>query len=203
VNISIPVGYIPLRYSEREVPLHLPVPWLYRLRLKWIYPIFSIFGQTSPLPVQNLPRYELVAWPTFIVRFRLCSGKEKMQETFIAVDAWSKTTARFERMRDVHENPEINYHLIVEPNISLDEVKQIAEYNLMQQLLRQRGMKITPDEVTSDVYQLVYTPIWACYFPRTFYSLDVRLLDGYSGEKLGPQIRSAFLNALIYQKFGS
>jgi len=201
VDEPVPVGYLPLRYSEQEVRVRLHVPWLYRINVnisKFLYSIFR--SQPQSLQLKDLPKYELVAWPLYIVRFFLQGGTNKTQEIFIAVDAWSKVIARFERMKEVKENISINYQLVLEPILPLDEVKSIAKYGLMQQLLRQRGIHPTPETVIPEVIRLVYSPIWVCYFARTLHSLDIRLLDGYSGEKIGPQTRSAFLNALIYNQ---
>jgi len=201
VDEPVPVGYLPLRYSEQEVRLRLHAPWLYRINVNIAKLIPSIFRRhKQPLQLKDLPKYELVAWPLYIVKFFLQGGINKTQEIFIAVDAWSKVIARFERMKEVKENISINYQLVLEPTLPLDEVKSIAKYGLVQQLLRQRGAHPTPETVIPEVIQLVYSPIWACYFARTLHSLDVRLLDGYSGEKIGPQTRSAFLNALIYNQ---
>jgi len=198
VSNTVPSGYIPLRYTQKEVPLRLSVPRFYRYRIKISKLFLSLTGRTTTLPIQDLPKYELVAWPLYIVRFFLQSGAEKTQEIFIAVDAWTKTIARFERMKEIQQTPTADFQLWIKPSIPLDEVKSIARYGLMQQLLRQRRLQPAPETVIPEIALLVYTPIWACYFARTLHSLDVRLLDGYSGEKIGSQTRSAFLNALIH-----
>ncbi len=200
MNNAIPVRYIPLRYSKNDTKLRLKVPYFYRYRIpfsKWFY---SLLGRTSTLPLSNLPKYELIAWPLYIVRFFLQSGKDKTQEIFIAVDAWAKTIARFERMQEIQEKPCSDFDLIIYPHISLDEVKSISRYGLIQQLLRQRRLQPAPETVIPEIILLIYTPLWVCYFARTMQSLDVRLLDAYSGEKMGAQIRSAFLNALIHNQ---
>lgn len=197
---TVPEGYIPLRYNTEEARLRLSIPWFYRYRVQISQLFLSSSGKKSLLPLKDLPKYELIAWPLYIVRFLLQSGTEKTQEIFIAVDAWAKTIARFERMREVSEKPSADFQLIIRPSISLDEVKSIAQYGLMQQLLRQRRLQPAPETVLPEVVLMVYTPVWACYFARTLYSLDVRLLDAYSGEKIGAQTRSAFLNALIYHQ---
>ncbi|MGC8737275.1 MAG: hypothetical protein ACP5UA_01365 [Candidatus Hydrogenedens sp.] len=198
MNNTVPSGYIPLRYTQKEVPLRLPVPRFYRYRTQISKLFLSFSGKVVPLPIQELPKYELVAWPLYIVRFFLQSGTEKTQEIFIAVDAWTRTIARFERIKEIQDTPTADFQLWIKPSISLDEVKSIARYGLMHQLLRQRRLQPAPETVIPEIIFLVYTPIWACYFARTLHSLDVRLLDGYSGEKIGSQTRSAFLNALIH-----
>jgi len=200
VSTSIPSGYIPLRYNKKEAQSKLPVPIFYRYHFRISHFLFSSLGKTTTLPIKNLPKYELVAWPLYIVRFLLQSGAEKTQEIFIAVDAWTKTMARFERMKEVQKNSTVDYHLWIQPAIPLEEVKSIAQYGLMQQLLRQRKLIPAPKTVIPEIILLVYTPIWVCYFARTLHSLDVRLLDGYSGEKVGAQTRSAFLNALVHNQ---
>lgn len=198
MNNTVPSGYIPLRYTQKEVALRLRVPRFYRYRIQISRLFLPLTGRVTTLPIQDLPKYELVAWPMYIVRFFLQSGTEKTQEIFIAVDAWTKTIARFERMKEIQQTPTADYQLWINPSIALDEVKSIARYGLMQQLLRQRRLQPAPETVIPEIILLVYTPIWACYFARTLRSLDVRLLDGYSGEKIGSQTRSAFLNALIH-----
>lgn len=201
VDEPVPAGYLPLRYNEPEVRLRLHAPWLYRVNVNTGKLISSILKRhKQSLKLKDLPKYELVAWPLYVVRFFLQGGTNKTQEIFIAVDAWSKVIARFERMMEVKETISTNFQLILEPTLPLDEVKSIAKYGLMQQLLRQRGLHPTPETVIPEVVRLVYSPIWVCYFARTLHSLDIRLLDGYSGEKIGPQTRSAFLNALIYKQ---
>ncbi len=198
MSSTIALGYIPLHYTLNDAKLRLKVPRfsLYRFQISKLLYIF--LGKRSALPLKDLPKYELVAWPLYIVRFFLQSGTDKTQEIFIAIDAWARTIARFERMKEVKEVPPASFDLIISPNIPLEEVKSIAQYGLMQQLLRQRRLQPAPETVIPEIALLIYTPVWACYFARTMFSLDVRLLDAYSGEKIGAQTRSAFLNALIH-----
>lgn len=201
MDSPIKTAYLPNRFSLAEVQVRLPVPVWYRWRdriSRWVYTPLGKKGISEAYP--HLPHYELVAWPLYIVAFQISESESKTQKLYLSIDAWAQTASKFERVNDIQSEPIHSFSLIIKPQVKCEEIEQLAKLWFTQQILRQRKMLYPSVQTDTQILYLLYTPVWACYFARTYSALDVRLMDGYSGEKLGPQFRSAFLNALVQQK---
>ncbi len=190
--------HLPLRLSLGEARLKLVPPFLYRVKAHILKKIHLTINQSSYYTVQNLPKYELAGWPLFVVSHTVSNIDGSSSRAYISVDPWSKVTNIFERMHDTLETPASRYNITfnIPEDIETDEILITAKNRLIFQIMRMRKFKISSLEIESKLESIVYLPVWVCYYARTSRSLDVCLLDGYSGEKLGAQFRSAFLNAL-------
>ncbi len=190
--------YLPLRIGPEEIKRRLFPPIFTRLKANILKKVHYILAIKSYYTAENIPKYEIVSWPLFVVHHTILATDEHFSNVFICVEPWSRTASIFERMSDALENNYLEYDIIFSPprNIEEEEILNIARNRLIFQIMRLRKFSIASLKIESKIEAIVYQPIWVCYYARTGKSLDVRLLDGYSGEKLGAQFRSAFLNAI-------
>lgn len=190
--------YLPLRVSPGEIRGRLFPPIFIRFKARILKRVHHILAIKSYYTAENIPKYEIAGWPLFVVRHTILATDGHFSNVFISVEPWSRITSLFERMSDALENNHLEYDIIFSPprNIEEEEILNIARTRLIFQIMRFRKFSIASLKIESKIEAIVYQPIWVCYYARTGKSLDVCLLDGYSGEKLGGQFRSAFLNAI-------
>ncbi|MCX8065210.1 MAG: hypothetical protein N3G21_08570 [Candidatus Hydrogenedentes bacterium] len=196
------VLYLPLRVSLEEARKNLTPPAFYKVK-KYIFErLHSFRGVGNYYTSNKIPKYEIVGWPIFAVSHFVSSGESNSAHLFISVDPWSTTTSLFERMKDTEESNSVNYDILIRipEDVNEETIVETSKNKFFLLMMRQRKLRMASLSIQSRIHSIVYTPIWVCYYARTANALDVRLLDGYSGEKLGAQFRSAFLNALTNLK---
>lgn len=195
------VLHLPLRVSPDEVRIKLTPPLFYKVKHHTLKKIHHYRGIESYYTLKNLPKYEVVGWPIFVVSHKISSGENTCTELLIALDPRSNVTTIFERMKDTRESTTIKYDIEfqIPENFEEDAIVNATKNRLFLLMMRQRRFSMPSLSIQSAICSIVYIPLWVCYYARTSNSIDVKLLDGYSGEKLGAQFRSAFLNALASQ----
>lgn len=157
----------------------------------------NLFGLLRPWPVKRSPNglpssIELVWMPVYAFRMQLSRG-ERRTDTWVSVDASFGGFALFDRLSVLEEHaPEGE---VFEPVITKEAAERIARSELVRYILRRRGAKPNIDGVAE--HRLYYTPVWVYYFWRFGKKIDLAVLDGYTGEKMGGKMRIAVLEAFI------
>ncbi len=115
---------------------------------------------------------------------------------WVSVDASFGGFALFERLDVLEERaPEGE---TFDPVLDVSEAEQHARDGLIRYCLRKRGPK--PSAVRIEEHCTYHTPIWVYYFRRFGQKIDLAVLDGYTGEKMGGRMRIAVLNAFIERR---
>jgi hypothetical protein len=133
--------------------------------------------------------------PVYIYRMRLSRGG-KCSDTWVSVDGSFGGFALFDRLGALEEcTPEGS---VFEPVIEEAAAERTARGELVRYVLRRRGAKPNIDGVAER--RLYYTPVWVYYFRRFGKKIDLAVLDGYTGDKMGARMRIAVLDAFIRRR---
>ena len=166
-------------------------------RIFWRPRATNLYGILRARPVKRSPRglpasLELVWMPVHIFRMQLSKG-EKRSDTWVSVDGSFGGFALFDRLGVLEERAPDG--AVFEPVIEEEAAERIARFETVRYLLRRRGAKPNIDGVAE--HRLYYTPVWVYYFRRFGKKIDLAVLDGYTGEKMGGRMRIAVLEAFI------
>jgi len=157
----------------------------------------NLFGLLRSRPVKCAPdgqadSVELVWMPAYAVKIGLSRGAQR-SSTWVSVDASFGGFALFEREGVLEEGePAEERFPAVMP---AEKIEHIARQGLLKYVLRRRGAKAVIEE-TQDTF-LYYQPVWVYYYYRWGKKIDLAVLDGYTGNIMGTQMRIAIVNALI------
>ncbi|MCC6486858.1 MAG: hypothetical protein IT364_05100 [Candidatus Hydrogenedentes bacterium] len=160
----------------------------------------NLFGLLRSRPVKRAPNgkpasLELVWMPVYVFRMQLSRG-EKRSDTWVSVDASFGGFALFDRLGVLEERvPEGE---VFDPVITEEAAERIARSELVRYILRRRGAKPNIDGVAE--HRLYHTPVWVYYFRRFGTKIDLAVLDGYTGEKMGSRMRIAILEGFIRRR---
>ncbi len=182
--------HLPPRYSAEDAA---QVFW--RPRAK------NLFGLLRPRPVKmdedgRLPgSLELIWMPVYAFRMRLVRG-DKTGTLWVSVDASFGGFALFERM-DALEEGEFDGESF-EPVLTVPEAERFGRDGVVRYFLRKRGGP-KPSDMSVEEHCLYHTPVWVYYFRRGK-KIDLAVLDGYTGERMGSRMRIAVLEAFIRRR---
>ncbi len=180
---------LPLRYGATEAARIFRRP---RAR--------NLYGLLRPPPVkvsnEGLPASLELVWMPVYAYEMLLSRASKQIRLWVSVDASYGGFALFERAGELEERtPEEE---VFEPVLDVHEAERLAREGLVRFLLRRRGAK--PDIKGVEQHRLYYTPVWVYYFRRFGQKIDLAVLDGYTGDRMGARIRVAVLDAFIRRR---
>lgn len=78
-----------------------------------------------------------------------------------------------------------------------DEAMTVARHEITAKALSQRGSARRPHVKAIATTAMLYWPYWIYYFERRAGRLDIRLLDGLTGERPGHKLKSSVLTAFL------
>lgn len=170
-------------------------------KIFWRSRVRNLFGLLRPRPVKasadGLPAsLELVWMPVYAFRMTL-SGGSKESTLWVCVDASYGGFALFERM-DVLEEQAPEGELF-KPVLEVPQAERRARDGVVRYFLRKRGGP-KPSAVAVEEYRLFHTPVWVYYFHRYGKKIDLAVLDGYTGDKMGGRMRIAVLDGFIRRR---
>lgn len=179
---------LPLRYNAQDAAR------IFRRRRAG-----NLFGVLRPRPVNTSPdgqptSFELVWMPVYAYCAVLTGAKTI--KIWVSVDASYGGFALFERAEELEERAIEGE--VFPPVLDVHQAEQLAREGLVRFLLRKRGAK--PAITGIEKHQLYHTPVWVYYFHRFGKKIDLAVLDGYSGDKMGGKMRIAVLDTFIRQR---
>ena len=83
------------------------------------------------------------------------------------------------------------------PRLPLEKALGIAKRELTAKVLSQRGSARRPHVRDIQADGILYWPYWVYYFERRAGRLDLRMLDGLTGERPGHKLKSGLLDAFL------
>lgn len=139
------------------------------------------------------PFIERLWMPAYAVRLHT-STRGKPGGVWAAVDAWSGQFSLLEREGEIapREPEEERFP----PRLDEREAETLARAGLLQYILRRRGQSKPVIEGVEKV-ELYYYPLWVLYYRRRRKFLDIKVLDGYTGDTTGAKMRAAIIDALV------
>lgn len=169
-------------------------------RIVWQPRMRNLYGMLRPRPVKLAPNglpasLELVWMPVYAFQMTMSRGGKK-GTIWVSVDASFGGFALFERL-DALEDGDPQGE-VFDPAIEIHDAEQLARNGLVRFLLRRRGAK--PNAVKLEGHSFYHTPVWVYYFHRFGKKIDLAVLDGYTGDKMGSRMRIAILDAFIRQR---
>lgn len=184
--------YLPRRYFREDAVRYFTRPRWFRL--------FGLLGRArtpveNPVPgTRTLPRLECLWMPCYLVEF----ATEMMGQTGmvgVAVDGWSGFLVLSDRKQALLEGdpPDEAFP----PFLSPDEAVEAARKGLFQIIMRRRGQLAKPEIRDVTAVLLFHTPYWVYYHGALRGGIGIRIMDGYTGNPCGGQIRQAILNAMV------
>jgi hypothetical protein len=160
----------------------------------------NLFGLLRHRPLKTTPQgtpasVELVWMPLYAFRMVLIRGGRRTK-VWVSIDASFGGFALFERMDELEERmPDGDFF---DPVIDGEKAERLARDGMVRLILRRRGTK--PDVEGVDDRCFYYTPVWVYYFRRFGKKIDLAVLDGYTGDKMGARMRIAVLDAFIRRR---
>jgi hypothetical protein len=133
--------------------------------------------------------------PVYAFRMTLTRGSRK-GTIWVSVDASYGGFALFERLDVLEER--IPEGELFDPILEVPDAEQRGRDGLVRYFLRRRGPK--PSAVKVEEHCLYHIPVWVCYVRRFRNKIDLAVLDGYTGDKMGPRMRIAVLDAFIRRR---
>ncbi len=186
--------YLPRRYFREDAVRYFTRPRWFRL--------FGLLGRAR-IPAENpvsgtpsLPRLECLWMPCYLVEF----ATEMMGQigmVGVAVDAWSGFLVLSERKQTLLEGepPDEAFP----PLLSPEDAVETARKGLFQIIMRRRGQLAKPEIRDVTEVLLFHTAYWVYYHGALRGGIGIRVMDGYTGNACGGQIRQAILNAVVAQ----
>ncbi len=191
-------------------PLHLPRRFFrddavrYFTRPRW-YRLFGLLGrakrpvEASAPGARTLPRLECLWMPCYLVEF----ATEMMGQTGmvgVAVDGWSGFIVLSDRKKALLEGEAPGESF--PPLLTAEEAVETARKGLFQVIMRRRGQLAKPEIREATEVLPFHTPYWVYYHGTLRGGIGVKIMDGYTGNPCGGQIRHAVLNALVAKRRG-
>lgn len=172
-------------------------------RIFWRPRFRNAYGLLRRRPVKTnshgLPAsLELVWMPVYAFRVNLTRAGRRTA-IWVSVDGSYGGFALFERLNELEEQEPEGERF--EPTITHEAAERLARDGMVRFILRRRGTK--PDIESIDDSRLYFTPVWVYYFYRLGRKLDLAVLDAYTGDTMGAQMRIAILEAFIRQRQGT
>ncbi len=84
------------------------------------------------------------------------------------------------------------------PKLTIDACEVTARENLLHTIMRQRsrsGGKPIPDQIVAR--EAILYPLWIYYYRRKKGVIDIKIVDGVSGQLVGHRTRSGVLEAFV------
>lgn len=153
-----------------------------------------VFSRTPKPELAHLPRLEQVWFPHYLVRMAVVSRKGP-GEMLCTVEAWSGALSLIQlatppEPRDLVEQ-------VFPPQLDTEAASKIARRDLTAIILRQRSRGPKPELQEVLACDLVYFPYWIYYYARRGKFIDIRVLNGATGERVGNRTRAGVLEAFM------
>ena len=184
--------HLPPRYFREDAARYFTRPRWYRL--------FGLLGRAkppvvSPVPgARTLPRLECLWMPCWLVEF-VTELRGEVGVVGVCVDAWTGFIVLSERREALRAEapPGDSFP----PLIPAEQAEEIARKGLFQMIMRRRGQLAKPHIREISQVLLFHAPYWVYYHRASGGRVGVTLMDAYTGNPCGGQVRQSVLNALV------
>ncbi len=151
------------------------------------------FFPGSRLPGSTLPRLELIWMPHYLytIHAKARDGSEGRLE--MTVDAYAGVFMLVELAGALDEVESLE--TAFPPCLSMEESEAQGREQLTWALMRRRGRRDKPMPLETLACQPFYYPFWTYYYERLPGAIDIAVLDAAAGEKAGPKMKAAVLEA--------
>jgi hypothetical protein len=139
-------------------------------------------------------RIQCVWFPFYFARFALTSPKGPGAVT-LSIEGWSGAYTVIDLMLPLIEGPPPGEHF--PPKLDPDAAERAGRQGLLNTILAQRSRGHKPEPGERQELRLVQCPLWVYYYPRIGTRLDIRVVDGLTGELLGNRTRLGVLEAFV------
>lgn len=141
-----------------------------------------------------MPRLELIWMPHYLIELEATSRKGSAA-LHLAVDAYagSFTIVDLERPLEEAQPGEETFP----PRMTAEEAEFVGRQELIRAIMRRRGHRDRPIPQGTTSVDLFYYPFWVCYYERLPGAIDIAVLDAAAGEKAGPKMKAAVLEAFV------
>lgn len=187
LRCSVPEAVVP-RICEKG----LLAPWK-RLRQRR----YAVQSGADP---EAYPRVERIWFPYYLFTIGVTS-RMGPGEMLVTVEAWSGAFAIFQLDEFFVDGMPDDGCEIFEPHLSVEACEASARKDLLHTIMRQRsrsGGKPIPGAITARE-DLLY-PFWIYYYYRKKNVLDIRVVDGATGQRVGHRTRAGVLDAFVTKK---
>ena len=184
--------HLPPRYFREDAVRHFTRPRWYRL--------FGLLGRAkppvaSPVPgTRTLPRLECLWMPCWLVEF-VTELRGEVGVVCVCVDAWTGFIVLSERREALRAEPPPGDSF--PPQIPAERAEELARKGLFQMIMRRRGQLAKPHIREISQVLLFHAPYWVYYHRASGGRVGVTLMDAYTGNPCGGQVRQSVLNALV------
>lgn len=139
-----------------------------------------------------LPRLELIWMPHYLIQLRASSRKGSAL-LHLAVDAYAGTFTIVDIEAPLEEaEPNTPWF---PPRMTVEEAETTGRQELIRAIMRRRGHRDRPTPEATTSVELFYYPFWTYYYERLPGAIDIAVLDAAAGEKAGPKMKAAVLEA--------
>lgn len=113
----------------------------------------------------------------------------------VCVDAWTGFLVLSERKEALRAEapPGDSFP----PLIMEEQAEELARKGLFQMIMRRRGQLAKPHILEMSQVLLFHAPYWVYYHRASGGRVGIRLMDAYTGNPCGGQVRQSVLNALV------
>jgi hypothetical protein len=113
-----------------------------------------------------------------------------------AVEAWSGSVFLIQ-LAD-QPGPLKSEAQVFAPKLETSRAEKVARRELTAIILRQRSRGPKPELREVLACDLVYFPFWIYYYARRGTHIDIRVLNGATGERVGNRTRGGVLEAFLH-----
>lgn len=153
-----------------------------------------VFSRAPKPELAHLPRMERVWFPHYLVRVRVTSRKGP-GEMLCGVEAWTGSVFLLQ-LADTPDDQEVEGSTFP-PRLEPEAAVKIARKELIHTIMRQRSRGPKPELKETLACDLVYFPFWIYYYARRGSFIDIRVLNGATGEAVGNRTRTGVLDAFM------
>ena len=178
---------VPARVSEAQAREHF-----HRRRVGRMGRLVARVWPRGSSRAQAVSWLELVWMPHYLIELEAASRKGNAA-LHLAVDAYagSFTIVDLERPLEECEPDEETFP----PRMTPEEAEFTGRQELIRAIMRRRGHRDRPTPQATTSVDLFYYPFWVYYYERLPGAIDIAVLDAAAGEKAGPKMKAAVLEA--------
>jgi hypothetical protein len=141
---------------------------------------------------EAISRIELVWMPHYLIELEATSRKGSAA-LHLTVDAYAGSFTIVDLERPLEEAQPSEE--IFPPRMTAEEAEVIGRQELIRAIMRRRGHRDRPTPQATTSVDLFYYPFWVYYYERLPGAIDIAVLDAAAGEKAGPKMKAAVLDA--------
>lgn len=142
------------------------------------------------------PFVEKIWLPYYLYTFEVTS-RMGPGTIIVTIESWSKAFAIFQLDEFLTEGP-VEGGEVFPPRLDIDVCEKTAREDLLHTIMRQRsrsGGKPIPGNVIAR--ETIFYPLWVYYFERKRGLIDIKVVDGATGQQVGHRTRSGVLAAFM------